>query len=244
MSTPRTTSPAELSDYVLPAPPRVPGELLAVAPSPVGASARRRGGDIARRLGERFAAAVAAEQQFLAELRARLVALDAASADASRAQWKGAVQDALAVVDWCDTVQHTAALESAWASAGCEPLDVAELCCEVAAELRSAGLQVLVQGRCEGLPWLSATAVGDLVRQSVLLVTERVAGGAVAITVAGDAARFELHFAGNGEPTEPEATTVQRFRSAVAAVQATVRPDGLGPNGVGFCVDVAAPAAS
>jgi hypothetical protein len=226
----------EAAEYVLPSPPRSAGEVVVIAP-PHDRAAWRRGGEVARAFGERFLALGETQQLFAAELRERLQTLDAAIADASRAQLKGAVHDVLAVLDWCDAAQADLVRECRLAAAGKELLDVTELCEVVAAERLAAGQQVSVVGRLP-LPWWGeALALADLVAAAITVVVERAAGAAVVIEIAATPAGAELHIASRGEPGDGvDAETIRRFRAAVERIGASVRPDQQGPGGCGMRV--------
>ncbi len=226
----------EAAEYVLPSPPRTAGEVVVIAP-PHDRAALRRGGEVARAFGERFLALGETQQLFGAELRERLQMLDAAIADASRAQLKGAVHDVLAVLDWCDAAQIDLVRECRLAAAGKELLDVNELCELVAAERRASGQQVSVVGRLP-LPWWGeALALADLVAAAVEVAVERAGGAAVVVEVLATTAGAELHIASRGEPGDGvEAETVRRFRAAVERIGARVQPDELGPAGCGMRV--------
>src|SRR5262245_38198266 len=84
----RTKQPLEVQDsskseYVLPGAPRVVGEIVVVPPARLPLSELRRGGEVARALGDCFLPHAECLQQFLAEVRTRLVALDSALAEDS-----------------------------------------------------------------------------------------------------------------------------------------------------------------
>lgn len=234
MTTQHLSPSAPASEYVLPAPPRPPAEVLLVGAPRDHSLIWRRRAEVARALGEHFSRLATSGQQFLGEVRSRLAALDANIADASRAQLKGAVQDVLAVLDWCDAVQQQAQADGAAAMAGCEPLDLLELCEDVAATHRAAGQTVLTSGTGRGGVWMSAAAAGELVRSAVALMQERAPGSAIALALGAEAGALELHVTGAGDPADPDPDAVSRFRSAVAAVGATVVPDALGPGGCGM----------
>lgn len=231
-----------VADYVLPAPQRATGEVVVVAPRSDGGAALRRGGDVARAIGQRMQAFGESQQMITAELRERLLALDVAIADASRAQLKGAVHDALAVLDWCDAAQAEQLREGGLAARGNEPLDLAELCETLAADHRSLGQQVAVTGRSSRVFWGDASVLAELVRRAIGIVAERVGGAAVALTVVDGAAGVELLVDSRGEPGDGvEPATVSRFRAAVEQAGASVRPGPLGTGGAGLCLQLPTP---
>lgn len=226
--------------YVLPVPPRAAGEVVVVAPRRDHAAVWRRGGEVARVLGERFVALVESQQLFLAELRQRLQELDNAMADATRAQLKGSVRELLGVLEWADAVQVDALREGQLAATGAEPLDVADLCREVAAAEGGPDCPVHVAGEAGSPWWGPAAALAEVVRTGLALLLERVQGaGARRLEVLGDPATVQLWFSGHGEPADAiDAGTIERFRRAVAEVGAAVRPDAHGPGGNGFVIEL------
>lgn len=88
--------------YVLPPPQRRPREGAGVVAAQAAAC---RGSEPARALAARVACEAEILHLLLAELRDRLERLDGATAEASRAQLKGAVRELGAVLDWCEAVQ-------------------------------------------------------------------------------------------------------------------------------------------
>jgi hypothetical protein len=229
------------TEYVLPPPPKHGGgDVVVVAPRADLARAWRRGSEVARALGDRFVAQVESQQLFGAELRERLLALDAAAADATRAQWKGAVREVLAVLDWSDAVQQDLLREARLAASGAEPIDVADLCQEVGAQVQTAELPVFVRGQAHSPWWGSATALAEVVRQALGAVAERAHGtGARTIEVGETGGRIHVCIAADGEPTDGvEAATVARFRRAVEQIGAAVRPGALGPGGTGLLLEL------
>jgi hypothetical protein len=234
--------PSEAAEYVLPAPPRAAGEVVVVAPRPDLASSLRRSGEVARTLGERFVSLAEGQQSFLAELRDRLVALDGSVAEASRAQWKGAVDDALSVLDWCDEVQADLLQQSRLAAGGAQPIGVVSLCEEVAGQVATDGQPVLVTGCCANPWWGSAAALAELVRCGLLLLAERAQGiGARCIDVSAAEGAVRLVLKSTAEPGDGiDGDSIRRFRQAVAAVGASVRPDGMGPGGASMVIEVPA----
>jgi hypothetical protein len=187
-------------------------------------------------LGERFLAFAECQQQFLAELRARLEVLDGAIAEDARARLKGALRGALDVLDWCDAVQVDLAAESSWAAAGLEPLDVAEVCRAVAAEPSSHVGDMRVTGQASRPWWGEAALLAAALRQGLHLVSERVGGGGLRHIEVGEQESGQwIRVAGYGEPCDgAEPTTVQSFRRAVESLRARIVPDALGPGGAAF----------
>ena len=234
-----TTRPARVADpkaspYVLPALRRGTGDFI-VLPTRSGAGLER-GARVARSLGGRFQAFADCQQQFLAEMRLRLQALDTAIAEDSRAQLKGAVRGALDVLDWCDVVQGDLQTESAWAASGFEPVDVNEIVQAVAAEAGTADNDVRVGGHLGRSWWGDAALLAEVVRQGLALVAERTGGlGSRRIEVGSVDGGAWVRIAGSGEPTDgPDGVAVQRFRQVVERLGARVVPDALGPGGAGL----------
>ena len=244
MSTePITVSPAA-TDYVLPAPLRT-GDVVVVGARQDATAALRRGGEVARTLGDRFLALAESQQLFFVELRERLSALDTIIAEASRAQLKGAVKELAAVLDWCDVVQRDLVHEARLASSGAEPLEVAELCEEIAAKHRASGRQVLVAGRLAAPWWGEATALAESLEQSLAVLIERTQGmGSILFELATEAGLPRVRCYSDGDPQDGlDPSTVRRFRAATEAVGVVVRPDprGAGAPGLVLELPVAAP---
>ena len=235
---------SETAEYVLPAPPRAAGEVVVVAPRPEFAAGLRRGGEVARLLGQRFVSLAEGQQSFLSELRDRLAALDGSVAEASRAQWKGAVRDAVSVLDWCDAVQADLLRESRLAAGGAQPVGVVSLCEEVAAHVVTAEQPVIVTGYCANAWWGSAIALAELVRSGLGLLSERTQGhGGRSLEVSTVDGAVHLRLASLGEPGDGvDADSVHRFRRAVEGLGATVRPDTMGPGGASMVIDLPVPA--
>lgn len=236
---PATIDPAAI-DYVLPAPPRGGAEVVVVAPRRDVTAVLRRGGEVARTLGDRFLALAESQQLFLEELRDRLDQLDGAIAETPRALLKGAVRETLAVLDWCDTVQADLVAESRQAARGAEPIDVAALCREVAAGVHLDDQPVVVVGRQDAPWWGDAAALADVVRLGLGLVAERTQGhGARSLEIAEAPGAVRLWLASHGEPGDGvEPDSVERFRAAVQRLGATVRPDALGPGSSGLVIEL------
>ena len=222
-------------EYVLPAPPRTAGEVVVVAPRRDQTSPWRRGSDVARQLGDRFLAMAEGQQLFAAELRERLQTLDLAVADASRAQLKGSIRDVLAVLEWSEAVHADLVRESRLAANGAEPIDLADLCTEVAAQVRTAEQPIYVSGTAP-LWWGPAPAVAAMVKQALQVVAERCQGiGARSLEISETGGGVRLWVTGTGEPGDAmDGDSIARFRRAVEQVGAAVQPDALGPGGVGM----------
>lgn len=90
-------------DYVLLPPQRRSREALGSADAPASAGP---GADTAGALAVRVECEGEILGLLLGEVRERLERLDGATAEASRAQLKGAVRELSAVVAWCDAVQR------------------------------------------------------------------------------------------------------------------------------------------
>ena len=228
------------AEYVLPPPPRPAGEMLVVAPRRDLGPVLRRASEVAHALGERFAMLLESHAQFTVAVRERLEALDAAVAEASRAQLKGALREVLAVLDWSDAVHGELAHEARLAAAGAQPLDVAALCEEVAAAAHTPEQPVYVQGRMPGPFWVAAPLLGELVAAALELVAERTLGhGARSIAIAVCGGALELTIRGAGEPVDGvDPRSAARVRRAAAALRATVRPDALGAGATGMIVSL------
>lgn len=243
-----STKPADVvaspsGTYVLPGRKRAGADVIVVPPS--GAEGYLRGGRVAHTLGDRFLALAECQQQFLAELRARLDALDSAIAEDARARLKGTLRGALDVLDWCEAVQVDLATESSWAAAGLEPLDVATVCRAVAAEPCSHVGDLKVDGASSRIWWGEAGLLATALRHGLNLISERIGGaGFRQIEVGDDEMGHWVRVAGYGEPGDGvEPTTVQSFRHAVDRLHASVIPDALGPGAAAFVLKLPAPAA-
>jgi hypothetical protein len=227
------------TDYVLPPPPRPAGEVVVVAPRRDLQPALRRGSEVARTLGERLLPLVEGHALFAAEVRERLAALDTSIADASRAQLKGALRDVFAVLDWADAAQQDLLRETRLATTGVHPIDVADLCQDVAHAVQSPDQPVLVRGDAARAYIGSAPAFAELVGAALALVAERSAGGTRVVEIASEDGVLRLWIHGAGEPSDGvDAGTVARFRRAVESAGATVRPDALGPGSTGLLLEL------
>jgi len=229
-------APATASaNYVLPAKapmqaPRTTGELVVVSPQRDLDSAFRRGGDVAKALGERFLAAAENHRVFLDELRSRLQALDAGIADATRAQIKGALQGVLDVFGWCDAAEADVSANARLAASGAEPIDVAALCDDVAQQHATPDRPIYVRGGTSAAWWGPAAALAEAVRQALAIVAERTQGaGARSLEVRETSDGVQIECAAAGEPGDGvETASVVRFRRAVGAIGAAVLPAAQG----------------
>lgn len=234
------------SEYVLPSPPRTGGDVVVVAPRVDSARAFRRGGQVAQALGERFVMLAEIQAIFASEMRARLRDLDLAIPEATKAQLKGAVRELMSVLEWSDALHADVVAQSRLAAKGAEPIDVLELCSDVAAEVQVAGQPVVVRGADVAPWWGVASDLAELVRQALAVVGERSQGiGARSIEVAQASGVVTVRVSGVGEPADAiDASTVARFRRAVGEVGATVRPDAMGPGGAGLVLELSRDAAA
>ena len=232
--------PSAINDYVLPVPPRQAGEVVVVGNSSDPQSSLRRGGQVARALGDHILAIAESQQQFLAELRDRLQQVDVAIADATRAQLKGALREVVHVLDWVDSVQAELAGVGRRAAAGAELVDVADVCAVVAAQVRAEQRQVDVSGAPARAWWGEAAALHEAVQKGVALVTERTGGlGVPRITIEESDGVIRVCITSSADPVDTvDAATVQRFRSAVERIGAKVRPDAMGPGGSGLVIEL------
>lgn len=225
------------ANYVLPAKPplvapRPAGELVVVSPQRDLDAAFRRGGEVAKAVGERFLAAAENHRVFLDELRGRLQALDGAIAEATRAQIKGALQGVLDVLGWCDAAEGDVMANARLAATGAEPIDVAALCEEIAQQNATPDRPIYVRGTTSAAWWGSAAALAETVRHALALVAERTqSAGARSLEVRETPAGVQIECAAAGEPGDGvETATVTRFRRAIAAIGAAVSP---APQGIG-----------
>ena len=238
MPTTSNESLRSAASYVLPAPPREQAELRVVAGAGSPWPQLLRTAESVRELGQRTSLQAQSLSLLHQELRGRLEALAAASADATRAQWLGAVREAIGVLDWCDSVATELQGEAQLATRGVLPIDPVEVCREVALRHGGAGAMVHVTGEVPRPVWIDAAALADVVDQALVLVAERTGGvGARGVEVGFRAGALELRIHGNGEPSDGiDPATVDRFRGAVARAAATVAPDELGPGGAGMLI--------
>ena len=234
-----TLTPA-IADYVLPVPTRPVGEVVVVANDRDPASSLRRGGEVARALGDHFLALAECQQLFCAELRESLLRFDAAIAEATRAQLKGSVRDALHVLDWVDSVQADLVGMSRKAAGGAEPIDLVDLCSLVAMQGGTLQRHIDVAGVANGPWWGDLAALHETLRLAVALVAERSAGSAaIRIRIEDSGGQASLCVTSSGEPTDGvEALTVERFRASIDRIGARVRPDAMGTGGSGLVIDL------
>ena len=229
------------SEYILPAAPRVGAEIVVVPPTRLPFSELRRGGEVARALGDRFLAHAECLQQFLAEVRTRLSSLDNTLTERSRAQLKGALRDVLGVLDWCDAIQSDLQQDCSRAAGGAEPIDVVELCRSVAAADGSAD-PVQVSGQLPTAWWGEARVLAKALELGLALVAERTGGsGCRFVEVSAGETNPKIRIACSGDPRgEVDPDAVRRFRQAVEQVGARVLPDAIGPGGSGLVVELPA----
>jgi hypothetical protein len=234
LNTPGVVLP-ESTDYVLPVPAPKAGEVVVVGSHRDAGVSLRRGSEVARTLGDRLLTLAESQQMFSDELRQRLLALDAAIAEDSRAQLKGAVREVLGVLDWCDQVQKDLAHDCRLAAKGAEPVDVAEIAALAAVERQSTDQPVVVTGTASSW-WGSAPGLLELLQHALDLVAERTQGvGARFVEVEQQEAGIQVRVHGFGEPAEQvDALVIERFRRAAQEIGAIVRPDALGPGGAGM----------
>lgn len=227
--------------YVLPSPRRATGEVIVVTPGGEGAEDGPR---VARLLGERFLALAECQQQFLAELRTRLAALDGGIAEDSRAQLKGALREAVSVLDWCDSVQSDLQHDCRRAAQGSEPIDLLAACRDVVAGVADTG-PIQVTGRATDPWWGDSAALRDAVRHGLALVAERTGSlGGRHVEVGVSTGAPWLRIRSHGEPGDSlEVQSVRRFRQAVDRLGARVLPDELGPGGAGLVIHLPTAAA-
>ena len=223
---------SENDSYVLPKPPRGPRAQLVVdqeAATPPTARA-------VRGVGARVRVQAESLDVLFQELRTRLEGLDAAIAEDSRAQLKGAVRDVGDVLGWCEEVQKVLAVEGARAERGEEPIDLSELCEEVAAVRQEPSSPISVITRQPAICWGERARIVHLVKKALDLVwarTEQQGLRRLEISWREDAACVRV--SSQGEPVDgvdPE--LVDAFRAAAGGADVTVEPDALGPAGAGM----------
>ncbi len=231
------------AEYVLPQPPRAAGEVVVVAPRGDLAAALRRGSDTARALGERLLPNAESQALLAVELRERLAALDAMIAEASRAQLKGALGDVLAVLEWNDAAHADLLHQLRLASAGAQPIELVDLCEDVAAAQQTPDQPVFVRGQAARPYWGSAPLLADAITAALALVAERTLGqGARSIEIGGADGVLRLGIASAGEPGDGvDPASVARFRHAVERVGAAVKADALGPGSAGLVLELPYP---
>jgi len=226
--TPQTslTSTARAVDYVLPHPPRGPGEVLvqressAAVPGLLWPVA-------ARNLACHLEGLAGSQQQLLGELQAQLAQSDAGIATEPRVRLKAELHTCAQITAWLAAAQEESALTAARLAQGQLPLDLLE-CAEFAAAhctLPRARVQTLGDS---GRPWWGVpTALQDLLAASLAAVAERTQGAsALAVLVDGGARVPTVVVRGRGALAEDlDPGTIQRVRQAAARVGATVHPD-------------------
>lgn len=234
-------APSVATDYVLPTKPpalapRPAGDLVVVSPQRDLDAAFRRGGDVAKALGERFLAAAANHRVFVDELRARLEELDGAVAESTRAQIKGAIHGVLDVLGWCEASERDVVAEARLAADGAEPIDVMALCEEVVAQQATPDRPVYVRGGASAPWWGVARDLAEAIRLALTLVAERTqSAGARSVEVRESRLGVLIECTAAGEPGDGvEPATVARFRRAVGAIGAVVQPpaNGAGASGM------------
>lgn len=234
-------------EYVLPAPPR--GQRAQLTTSGAVASARpAAAGGVATAIGARMQVQVESFDGLLAEVRSRLERLDAAIAEDSRAQLKGAVREVGEVVDWCHALQESLRAETARAVAGEEPLDLPALCQQVVA-VCDAAAPVHVIAHRPVTCWGKRAPTRSLIERALDLVAARTGGrGLRCLEIDWQDDVPVLRVRSQGEPggdLRPE--VVSAFRDAAARAGAVVAPDEHGPGGAGLLLrfvqsaDAAAP---
>lgn len=234
MSRSTTEVSPQTGRYVLPAPPRGHGDLVIVPPQ-AGGMVLRRGRDVARRLGARFELLSECQDQFLAELRNRLETLDVAIAEDSRARLKGLLREANELLGWVDAVQADFRADSQLAASGSEPIDVADLCRDLAGELGTGGSPVVVTGSAP-LPWWGdVVCLAEVLRLGLALIAERTGGHGLREIEVGGEGGCQVRIAGAGEPRDSvDPQLVQHFRDACEGLGILVSPDPLRPGSAGM----------
>jgi hypothetical protein len=227
----RSVDASPAPHYVLPSPPRrIAGEGPGAAPPRDPEADFRRGEETARQLGDRLALLCEHQELLLGELRERLVALDAEIVDAPRARCRGALREALAVLDWADAAQQDLVRESRLAQGGAEPIDVAALCRDVARRVAVGDQPIYVTGEARATVWGRAPAIACLVREALTVVADRTQGrGARSIDVFEEQGEVRLAIRSTGIPAAPVAAeSVARFHRACERAGAVSRPDETG----------------
>jgi len=231
----------EVHGYVLPTRPRPAGSLLVVPTrEATNMGLHRRTGEVAQRLGERFLLLAECQQQFLGELRSGLRALEGAVVEDARIRLQASVRSAIAVLDWCDTLQADLLAEAQRAARGWQPIDLGEACREAATGVEGNGIAVLVSGQTAQPWWGDAGRLAVAIQAGLSVVAERTGGqGTIQVEVGGTSAQANVRIAGTGEPGEQvDSASVRAFRNAVERLGATVVPDALGPGGAGLILEL------
>jgi hypothetical protein len=234
---------AETSEYVLPKPPRPTGGVVVVDGRSAALAAHRYATEAVRVLGDRLLLLAECQQQFLAELRQSLEALDGAVAEDARARLKAGVHGALQVLDWCDEAQQDLLATGNHAVRGWRPIDLVQFCRDFAADLHANGAPVLVAGAANRPWWGDAGKLAEVLHSGIVVVAERSGGqGAVLLEVGTTADGHSVRIAGRGEPTDDlDPVAVVVFRSAAERLGATVLPDHLGAGGTGLVLHLPSP---
>lgn len=218
-------------DFVLPGRPKAPPAVLMAGKGPSPRWLEHERAAVARDLGEHFLLLAESQRQLLGELRAELEQCDQAVGDAPRARLKGVLQQALAVLEWCDATSDECAQQARAAVAGWRPIDLLAAAQEA---LAAHGAPV---GHATGMGtwWGDGERLQVCLLAALRLVAERSGGGAVQVEVATDAEGVFLRVVGAGEPAEDvEPESVVAFREAAESLGARVLPDRLGPGGTGL----------
>jgi hypothetical protein len=229
---PVSSQPTQLSDYVLPGRPKAQAPVLVTGATPSPRWLEHERATVVRDLGERFLGLAESQRQLLGELREALVQCDQAVADAPRARLKGAVQQALAVLSWCEATGEDCAQQARAAVAGWRPVDLLAAGREAAAA--QPGIAVQVVG--SGCWWGDGERLQVCLAAGLRLVAERSAGpGGLLVEVAADADGATVRLCSAGEPVgDLDPGTVAAFRSAAENLGAQVLPDQLGPAASGL----------
>ncbi|HEB52579.1 MAG TPA: hypothetical protein ENI87_04905 [bacterium] len=224
-----------IDNYVLPSPPRGQAELLVAdgASTAVGVASTAA---VARAFGERLEVKAQCMGGFLTELRDRLERLDAAIAEDSRAQLKGAVRELGHVVDWCDAVRAELADEGAMARSGREPIDLGQFCEQLATRLQATTEPISVRTVGTVTVWCERGALAHLLERALAVVWARTGGvGLRCLGVAAPDGTPQLRVWSRGEPTgDVDAELVDALRNVATKVGARILPDELGPGGAGL----------
>jgi len=223
---------SETESYVLPKPPRGARSQLVVEaapPAPVAVGA-------ARGVGARLRVHAESLEVLFGELRAKLDGLDTKIAEDSRAQLKGAVRDVGDVLGWCEEVQKVLVSESARAERGEEPIDLSELCEQVAANRQEPSAPISVITRQPAICWGERSRIAHLLQKALDLVFARTEQrGLRRMEVSWREGAACVGVRSQGEPVEgvdPE--LVDAFRCAADGADVHVVPDALGSSGAGM----------
>lgn len=222
----------QLGDYVLPGRPKAQPPVLVTGGGPSPRWLEHERAAVARDLGEQFLAIAESQRQLLGELREVLAQCDRAVADAPRARLRGSVQQALAVLAWCDATGEETAQKARAAVAGWRPIDLLAAGREAAAAHPAIAVQVVGAGSW----WGDGERLQTCLAAGLRLVAERSAGpGGLLVEVAVEPDGATVRICGAGEPsTDLDPATVATFRAAAAALGAQVLPDHLGQAGTGL----------